>query len=224
MSKQYVFILLIGIFWAIQNVNAAVSIIDTKDYFPLETPHGYLETEGQYKWHTEFLGLKTVNDKSYYINTTFISYKNSAEQLADKSLYIIDEAGDIYRAGNFLTNYFIKWYQFPELILKGKMEARKEYTIQDTTVNDRHTIVTLTLQRLKELKLKNINLSCIVIEKHTHVDSPGSWNSQTTYSYEYKYYAKGIGLVKHEGSCYGCSCGNLAPSGGKVLFEATESH
>lgn len=83
----------------------------------------------------------------------------------------------------------------------------------------------LTLQKLKDLKLKNTTVSCIVIEKHVHIDTPGAdFDSPTaTYSYEYKYYAKGIGLVKHEGSCYGCLCGNLAPSGGKISLFNSES-
>jgi hypothetical protein len=85
-------------------------------------------------------------------------------------------------------------------------------------------MVTLRLQRLKDLKLINTTVSCIIIEKDTCINSVGTaLDPSTTFYCEYKYYAKGIGLVKHEGSCYGCQCGNLAPSGGKMsLFDANE--
>jgi hypothetical protein len=76
-----------------------------------------------------------VNDKAYYVTTTKILNKVGVERLADKSLYTINEAGDIYRSGNFLSDWLVKWYQNPELILKGKMELKKKYLIQDVTVS-----------------------------------------------------------------------------------------
>jgi hypothetical protein len=43
-----------------------------------------------------------------------------------------------------------------------------------------------------------------------------------TYSYEQKYYAQGIGLIKHTGVCSCCGgngCAAMAPSGGAISLE-----
>jgi len=214
MRGFFFLILLFGCFFTINAVKAN-DIIDTKGYFPLDVPHGYIETDGQTKWHTEFLGLKAVDDKSYYITTTAVSNQDGAERLADKSFYAMNNAGDIYRAGYCVSSWLIKWNSTPELILKRKMELGNEYVVQDDTIDGKHTVVKITLQKLINLKLVNRTVSCIVIEKHAHVEN-SNFENNFYYSYEYKYYASGIGMVKHEGTCYGCQCANLAPAGGKI--------
>jgi hypothetical protein len=220
MKKALLLLILIGLL-GLQKVDAVNNIIETQEYFPLNKIHRYIETDGQSEWHTEFLGLQKIKDKPYYITTTKISDKDNKERVSDKSLYTVDEAGDVYRTGNCLADWLVKWYQDPEIILKGKMELKKKYPVQNVSIDGVQTMVSLSIQRLEDLKFNNTTLSCIVIRKDIFVSSIGVALDSSTASYcEYKYFAKGIGLVRHEGSCYNCQCGNPAPSGGKIsLFD-----
>lgn len=227
--RRFLFLIVLAGFLFIANEINADDIIATKEYFPLDHLHGYIESQGQYKWHTEFSGLTTIEDKPAYITTTMISYQDTGEKLSDKSIFTIDNDGDIYKAGSYLNNWLIKWNPKPELILKKEMELGAPYIIQDDMLGDKREVVDLTLQKLKNLKLKNLTIPCIIIQKHVHIDYPGdawnAWDSPTaSFSYEYRYYAKGIGMVEHEGVCYGCQCGNMAPSGGNITLTETRSN
>ncbi len=201
------------------NVSAAKKMVSTMEYFPLEMPHQYSATAGAVKYRTEFLGLIQIKERQFYGTATYTSHKGAAERLANRSVYNVDDLGNIYRVGYYLTDWYVKFFEEPDLLLKKEMELGKSY-IDDRTVAGKRILSFLTLQKVMDFHLDNTVVPCIVVRKQTEIHYPAEGRRTSTIEYvgyEENYYGKGIGLIRHEGNCgSGCSCGTLAPSGKRI--------
>ena len=222
--KKNIFILLI--FLIITNpVKAGKTdkIVDTKEYFPIDTPHSYMETQGDNKWHTTFLGPKIIDNRQVYVTSTFISSKDSEEKLADKSLYTINDAGDILKVGVSYNEWLNKWYPQPEVFLKGKMKIGTNYMVQDGAVDGKRMTTYLTLKRWLNLKLQTCTVECILVDKTVVITSLSIVDNKMYTYIEWRYFAKGIGFVKYSGSGYQCQCGTQVPFDGKIALTDIEN-
>lgn len=225
-TKRWLWLILIFSFGVGTQVTAESAMIDTRPYFPLDQKLEYRLQAKQTQWRICYEGSTTMADQTVYVVDTMIRYPKAASDWTVKYCYSIDAAGDLYLRGYSLTQWLIKWLERPELILRRQMEVGKEYqeyVMADKTQNNYRTIVTITLKKVLNLKLKNTALPCIMIERATkreHLTGGPSF-MDVTYSYEQKYYAQGIGLIKHTGvcSCGGNGCAFLAPSDGAISLE-----
>jgi hypothetical protein len=205
-------------------VAAESSSINTRLYFPLDKKLEYRLQAKQTQWQISYEGSTVMADQTVYVVDTKIRYPDTASNWTVKYYYSIDAAGDIYLRGYPFTEWLIKWLERPELVLKHQMEVGKEYVVTDETKNHYRTTVTITLKKILDLKLKNMVQPCIMIERTTRKEhlTGGPSFMNVTYSYEQKYYALGIGLIKYTGVCSCCGgngCALLAPSGGAISLE-----
>lgn len=200
------------------------NIVETKDYFPIDTPHSYVEAQGDSKWHITFLGAQTIDNRQVYVNTTTTSTKDTAERFVDKSIYTINDSGDILKVGSSYTNWLNKWYPDPEVYLKGKMKVGTSYTVLDGLVNGDQMFVYLTLKRRLNMKLLNCTKECILVEKNVIVEKSDGFSKTVDSYFEWRYYAKGIGQITYSGRCYNCQCCNLVPYYGKFSLYETENN
>jgi hypothetical protein len=216
-------VLLLGICIGVQ-VTAQSPMIDTRPYFPLNKKLEYRLQSRQTQWQISYEGPTVMADHTVYVVNTKIRYPKAASAWTVKYYYSIDTAGDIYLCAYPFTEWLTKWLERPELVLRHQMEVGKEYIVADATRNNYRTVVTITLKKVKNLKLQNTALPCIMIERTTKREhlTGGPKFMNVTYSYEQKYYAQGIGLIKHTGVCSCCGgngCAAMAPSGGAISLE-----
>lgn len=224
--KKHIFIILL-VFLIITNpvkAGKTDNIVDTKEYFPIDTLHSYAEIQGNNKWHTTFLGPKVIDDRQVYVTSTLFSFKGDQEKVSDISLYTIDNAGDILKVGNSYNDWLNKWYPQPEVYLKGKMKKGTSYTVQSGTVDGDSMVTYLTLKRRLNLKLQNRTVECILVEKTVVIEKFSSTGSELYSYFEWRYFAKDIGLVKYSGNGYQCQCGKQAPSDGKIILTVIENN
>jgi hypothetical protein len=228
--KKHIFIILL-LFFIITNfvtnlvkANKTNNIVDTKEYFPIDTLHSYVEIQGIYKWHTTFLGSKIIDNRQVYVTSTLISFKESEEKLSDQSLYIIDNAGDILKVGMSYNGWLNKWYSQPEVYLKGKMKIGTAYTVQKGTMDGDQMITYLTLKRGLNMKLQNCTVECLLVEKAVVIEKFTSTGSKLYPYFEWRYFAKNIGLVKYSGNGFQCQCGKQVPSDGKIILTVLENN
>jgi hypothetical protein len=219
-TSKYFLALLMIVLFLVNEVAAGPSSVDTRSYFPLEKPFAYKLKAKRKTWQIRHEGPTVVAGKTFYKVNTAFGPPDAAPQATAQFFYSIDANGDIYLNGYPLTDWYVKWLDQPELILKRQMEIGKEYLVADTTNHGRRTLITLVLKKITNVKLKNTVKQCIVIERATKVEGH-TFGPPTTYSYEQKFYAHGLGLIKNTGAC---SCGSgrcalLAPSGGAIILE-----
>jgi hypothetical protein len=219
-TPKYFAALLIIILFLVNRATAKPSCVDTQSYFPLEKQFTYKLKVKRKMWQIRHEGPTVVAGKTFYKVNTLFGPSDAAPQATAQLFYSIDADGDIYLSGYPLTDWYIKWLEQPELILKRKMEIGKEYAVAEKTSRGRRTLITIVLKKVTKVKLKNAVKQCILIERVTKVEEHTYFNP-VTYSYEQKYYAQGLGLIKTAGAC---SCGSgqcalLAPSGGAIILE-----
>jgi hypothetical protein len=226
LKKSIFFIMILIILVAVNSIKAekADNIVDTREYFPIDTPHSYLEVQGGNRWRTTFLGSKLIDNRQVYVTSTFISSKNSAEKLGDKSLYTINDAGDILKVGVSYNEWLNKWYPEPEVYLKGKMRIGTSYTVQNGTVDGDQMTTYLKLKRRLNLKLQNCIVECILVEKGVTIEKFTSKGSELYPYLEWRYFAKGIGFIKYSGNGFQCQCGNQVPYNGKITLTEIENN
>ncbi len=185
--------------------------IETGPYFPLErSGHEYRLQAGDRLWHIRHSGTVAMASNDLYVIDTLIRDKTGEERLADKSFYSIDCNGDIYLRGYQLTGWYIRWLEGPELVLKERMELSKSYLVSEVTTKGQRTSVTISLRKAGDLKLKNVVMPYIVVEKTTRTEQV--FGRRVDYSYEQRFYGKGLGLIKHTGTCGSGRCAAMAPS------------
>jgi hypothetical protein len=223
-TKRWLWLVLILSFGAGIQVAAESKIIDTRPYFPLDKKLEYRLQAKRTQWQVSYEGPTVMANQTVYVVGTKIRYPQATSDWEAKYYYSIDAVGDIYLRAYPVTEWLLKRLERPELILRHQMEVGKEYVVTDETKNNYRTIVTITLKKVRNLKLKNTVQPCIMIERTTkkeHLSGDGPSFMNVTYSYEQKYYALGIGLIKHTGvcSCGGIGCALLAPSGGVISLE-----
>ncbi|HBE78407.1 MAG TPA: hypothetical protein DDW65_11615 [Firmicutes bacterium] len=223
MKKHLFMILIILIIANPVKAEKIDNIVDTKEYFPIDIPHSYVETQGSNQWRITFLGSKTIDNRQAYVISTFILPKDREEKLSDKSLYTINDAGDILKVGVSYTEWLNKWYPQPELYLKGKMEIGTSYTIQKGKIDGNSMITYLKLRRRLNLKLQNCTVECILVEKTVLIEEFTSTGSEIYPYIEWRYFAKGIGFVKYSGNGYQCQCGTQVPCDGKITLTGIEN-
>jgi hypothetical protein len=200
------------------------NIVDTKEYFPIDTPHSYLEIQGNNKWRTTFSGSKLMDNRQVYVTSTFISSKESEEKLADKSLYTINDAGDILKVGVSYNQWLNRWYPQPEVYLIGKMRIGKDYTVEKGIIDDDPMVTYLTLKRRLNIKLQNLTVEGILVEKTVDIEKFTSTGVELYPYFEWRYFAKGIGFVKYSGNGYQCQCGIQVPYDGKITLTEIENN
>jgi hypothetical protein len=220
LSLKYFPALLMIVLFLVNRVAAGPSSVATRSYFPLEKQFAYKLKVKRTMWQIRHEGPTVVAGKTFYKVNTAFGPPDAAPQTTAQFFYSIDADGDIYLSGYPLTDWYIKWLEQPELILKRQMEIGREYMVADTTSHGRRTLITIVLKKITNVKLKNTVKQCIVIERATKVEGH-TFGPPTTYSYEQKFYAHGLGLIKNTGAC---SCGSgrcalLAPSGGAIVLE-----
>jgi hypothetical protein len=209
MSKKLA--LLIPLLFLVATAKAESPFIETGAYFPLEkNAHEYRLKDGDRLWHIRHGDAVTKASIDLYVIDTLIGDKTGEEKLADKSFYSIDGNGDIYLRGYQLTGWYIRWLEGPELVLKERMELSKSYLVSETATKERRTSITISLKKVGDLKLKNAVMPCIVVEKITRVEQ--IFGRRVDYTYEQRFYAKDIGLIKHTGTCGNGRCAAMAPS------------
>jgi hypothetical protein len=223
LTKNWLWLVLLFCICAGVQVTAESPSVDTRPYFPLNKKLEYRLQAQQTQWQICYAGPTVMADQTVYVVDTKIRYPKAASNWTVKYYYSIDAAGDIYLRGYPFTEWLIKWLERPELVLRHQMEAGKEYVVADETKNNYRTVITITLKKVLNLKLKNTVEPCIMVERATKREylTGGPSFMNATYSYEQKYYALGIGLIRHTGvcSCGGKSCALLAPSGGAISLE-----
>jgi hypothetical protein len=223
-TKRWLWPIMIFSFGAVLQVAAGASIVDTRSYFPLEKKMEYRLQAKRTQWKIRYEGPTVKADQTVYGVDTTIRYSKAASDLVVKCYYSIDAAGDIYLRGYPVTGWLYKWLERPELVLRHQMEVGKEYVVSDETKSNYRTTVTITLKKVLNLKLKNMVQPCILIERTTKKEylTGGPAFMNASYAYEQKYYAQGIGLIKHTGVCSCCGgngCALLAPSGGAISLD-----
>jgi hypothetical protein len=201
--KRFLSLVLVILF--VLPIAFAVDIVDTKGYFPIDILHGYTVSDGALIHRYQFLGQRTLENKLVYIITkTQIGTNGLGEK---KELYSEDKNGDVYYLGYILPDTGkVLWEKKPSLILKGKMEIGKPYPIE--SING---VVSLTLKRLQNVKIKKNYQRCLVIEKCTLFDkklTPNSLEIKTTY-----FYARNIGVIKSSTAPYRIKGGKLVQDG-----------
>jgi hypothetical protein len=223
-TKRWLWLVLIFSFGAGVRAAAGSSIVDTGTYFPLEKKLEYRLQARRTQWQIRYEGPTVKANQAVYEVDTKICYSKAASDMIVKCYYSIDAAGNIYLRGYPINEWLFKWLERPELVLRHQMEVGKEYGVSDETKNNYRTTVTITLKKVLNLKLKNTVQPCILIERTTKKEhlTGGPAFMNVTYAYEQKYYAQGIGLIKHTGVCSCCGgngCALLAPSGGAISLE-----
>ncbi len=186
----------------------AAEIVDTKEYFPIDQPHGYTVYDGASMQQIEYQGKSMLEKRPIYIITKTVI--TASQPGVKKEVFAYNNDGDICYLGYIQNDTGkVKWEKKPSIRLKGKMEIGKSYTI--AVLEGNKGKVSLTLKGFRNFKLKKGYSRCLVIERYTNLNkkiAPGSMDLKDIY-----YYAKNIGVVKYESIIYRLKNGKLTQDG-----------
>lgn len=186
----------------------AAEKIDTKEYFPMDKPHGYTVFDGASMQYIEYQGKSMIENRPIYIiSKTIIT---ASQPGVKKDVFSYNNDGDICYLGYILNDTGkVKWEKKPSIRLKGKMEIGKPYLIE--VLDGVNGNVSLTLKGFRDVKLKKIYPRCLVVEKYTSFNkkvAPQSMDLKDIY-----YYAKNIGVIKSQSIVYRLKNGKLSQDG-----------